>query len=434
MIHTYPYPPTLPVLRIQRFAIIITPPWQTNRALLPCCCCLLAQQPRSPGGGRRGPRPAGGLLLALAVIRSRTRRHIDRPYRDMDDENGWDIVGMSPAVTEADLSDAIAQAKAGKARRMARIGAEGGSTQDSTSAPSGDGGGGGDDSSATPQRQWPCAAPVSTLDGRTGAVGGWKQLELSSADGDVFDLSFVFDRNWWVEPSRAPSLTDAPPTHAVTRHDCCAGVLRDTFELHDVLSRAECEAIVRLADGVGFQRPKCGGGIGSQASTLPPPDRFVWVTDAAWCKCVYARLEQCLPQSIRGRRPVGINPRWRLYKYEPGFALLRHQDRSFKAVQLVSPLSVYPVPTGWHSQQSPRPRPVCCFRAAAAVASRHQGWGGAPTLPRRGSRAAWRDGTPRLDGGRALLLGLAPRRAAPTRPASFATTCCATAPIPCSRC
>eukprot|EP01047_Picozoa_sp_COSAG01_P001229 COSAG01_NODE_26_length_36857_cov_31.426166_34_plen_353_part_00 len=352
----------------------------------------------------------------------------------MDEENGWDIVGMSPAATEADLSDAIAQAKAGKARRMARIGAEGGSTQDSTSAPSGDGGGGGDDSAATQQRQWPCAAPASTVGGRTGAVGGWKQLELSSADGDVFDLSFVFDRNWWVEPSRTPSLTDAPPTQAVTRHDCCAGVLRDTFELHDVLSRAECDAIVRLADGVGFQRPKCGGGIGSQASTLPPPDRFVWVTDTAWCGCVYARLEQCLPQSIRGRRPVGINPRWRLYKYEPGFALLRHQDRSFKAVQLVSPLSVYPVPTGWHSQQPPPP-PFCVLLPRRG--SRRQpppGLGGRPHSPPPREPSRWRDGTPRPDGGRALLLGLAPRRAAPTRPASFATTCCATAPSPCSRC
>ena len=34
---------------------------------------------------------------------------------------------------------------------------------------------------------------------------------------------------------------------------------------------------------------------------------------------------------IQGRRPVEINPRWRLYRYEPGFGLDRHQDRSFKA-------------------------------------------------------------------------------------------------------
>ena len=157
----------------------------------------------------------------------------------------------------------------------------------------------------------------------------WRLLELSDADGDVFDLSFVFDQNWWVQPDRLPALADSPP-RAVSRRDCCAGLLQDSFELHDVLSRAECDAIVRLSDAIGFQRPKCGGGIGSK-ETSPPPDRLVWVTEQAWCNRVFRRLEACLPNFIMGRQPVGINPRWRLYRYEPGFALERHQDRSFKA-------------------------------------------------------------------------------------------------------
>jgi hypothetical protein len=107
-------------------------------------------------------------------------------------------------------------------------------------------------------------------------------------------------------------------------------VLRDSFELSNVLSDTECDAIVRLSDAIGFQRPTCGGGIGSKEAS-PPPDRLVWVTDQAWCDQVYQRLKGRLPASIQGRPPVGINPRWRLYRYESGFALERHQDRSFKA-------------------------------------------------------------------------------------------------------
>ena len=157
----------------------------------------------------------------------------------------------------------------------------------------------------------------------------WRLLDLSDADGDVFDLSFVFDQNWWVEPGCLPSLTDAPPG-PVSRTDCCAGILQHSFELQNVLSRAECNAIVSLSDAIGFQRPKCGGGIGSKEAS-PPPDRLVWVTKPDWCERVYKRMEACLPARIAGRKPVGINPRWRLYRYDPGFALDRHQDRSFKA-------------------------------------------------------------------------------------------------------
>lgn len=167
-------------------------------------------------------------------------------------------------------------------------------------------------------------APISPA-----AKERWRLLELSDADGDVFDLSFVFDQNWWVEPGCLPSLTDAPP-RLVSRTDCCAGLLQHSFELHNVLSRAECNAIVSLSDAIGFQRPKCGGGIGSKEAS-PPPDRLVWVTNQDWCDRVYKRMEACLPARIAGRKPVGINPRWRLYRYEPGFALDRHQDRSFKA-------------------------------------------------------------------------------------------------------
>ena len=179
-----------------------------------------------------------------------------------------------------------------------------------------------------PQPEHPHPTPDSAL-GTAPKTQGWRLMELSEADGDVFDLSFVFDRNWWVDPCRQPSLSDAPPAVECSRRDCCAGVLAHSFELHHVLSRSECEAIVRLADDVGFQRPTCGGGIGSKEES-PPPDRMVWVTDRAWCDVVFGRCAGCLPM-IQGRRPVEINPRWRLYRYEPGFGLDRHQDRSFKA-------------------------------------------------------------------------------------------------------
>ncbi len=170
---------------------------------------------------------------------------------------------------------------------------------------------------------------ADSMAGTSQTADRWRLLELSDADGDVFDLSFVFDKNWWVEPGCLPSLTDAPPG-PVLRRDCCAGILQHSFELHNVLSRPECDAIMTLSDAIGFQRPTCGGGIGSKEAS-PPPDRFVWVTDQGWCNRVYKRMEACLPTHITGRKPVGINPRWRLYRYEPGFALERHQDRSFKA-------------------------------------------------------------------------------------------------------
>ena len=155
----------------------------------------------------------------------------------------------------------------------------------------------------------------------------WQQLVLSASDGDVFDLSFVFDRNW-----RRQVWFGAGPSRPCSRRDWCAGILPHTFELDNVLSQGECDGIIALAEEVGFQRPERGGGIGSSSEGQGelPPDRMVWVTDLEWCDTVYRRMAGQLPY-IGRYRPIGINPRWRLYRYEPGFGLARHQDRSFKA-------------------------------------------------------------------------------------------------------
>ena len=60
------------------------------------------------------------------------------------------------------------------------------------------------------------------------------------------------------------------------------------------------------------------------------------MTDTDFSEAVFARCADLLPPSINGWTPRGINPRWRLYRYEPGFALDRHLDRSYTSSGLHS--------------------------------------------------------------------------------------------------
>jgi len=130
-------------------------------------------------------------------------------------------------------------------------------------------------------------------------------------------------RIWALEPGAAllPPRPRAPPA---ARADV-PGV-PGAFVLSGVLSHAECAALRRQAEAMGFCRDEPLGGpeAGGAQEAI---DNCHWLVDDRIMAAVWARCQPLLPAQLPGgERLAGINARWRLFRYSPGAVYRPHID------------------------------------------------------------------------------------------------------------
>lgn len=106
-------------------------------------------------------------------------------------------------------------------------------------------------------------------------------------------------------PSTIPMTPSPPPT---VRHD--VPNIPGAFLLADLLTLAECRAIIGHAESVGFapDRP-----VGDQASVLA--HNLYWLADRPFLETMYERFLHLVPQVISGGKATGLNARFRVYRY-----------------------------------------------------------------------------------------------------------------------
>lgn len=107
-------------------------------------------------------------------------------------------------------------------------------------------------------------------------------------------------------PSTIP-LSPTPPTPTL-RHD--VPHIPGAFLLSDLLSLAECRAIIGAAEAVGFAPDKP---TGEQASVLA--HNLYWLADEDFLGRLYERFLHLVPQEVGGGRVTGLNARFRVYRY-----------------------------------------------------------------------------------------------------------------------
>ncbi|SDA01382.1 BZ3500_MvSof-1268-A1-R1_Chr10-1g02614 [Microbotryum saponariae] len=93
------------------------------------------------------------------------------------------------------------------------------------------------------------------------------------------------------------------------------------FILLDILSPDECKTILAGAESVGFSpdRP-----LGPQTSVLA--HNLYWLADKEFICRLDSRILHLLPPEIDGGKLVGINARFRVYRYVPGSIYRPHLD------------------------------------------------------------------------------------------------------------
>jgi prolyl 4-hydroxylase len=116
-------------------------------------------------------------------------------------------------------------------------------------------------------------------------------------------------------------LDDGEP--AVRREDVAAGV----YLLHRVMSPRECRRLISAADEIGFSHAGLAIGDDTYRVNLAVRNNLRVVFDAPGLAAgLWQRIRAHVQAQHEGAAVVGVNDRFRVYRYEPGQRFSPHVD------------------------------------------------------------------------------------------------------------
>lgn len=104
----------------------------------------------------------------------------------------------------------------------------------------------------------------------------------------------------------------------------------DLFVIHDFFSSDECDYYVTLTESAGYGDAPITTRSGPvMRKDIRNNDR-VMIDDARIAQSVWERLRPFVPDRVQFWRPVGLNERWRFYRYDPGQQFDWHFDGAYE--------------------------------------------------------------------------------------------------------
>lgn len=101
---------------------------------------------------------------------------------------------------------------------------------------------------------------------------------------------------------------------------------RDIFTVSDLYTPAECRQLIERGENTGFEAASVTTSTGQKMMPgVRNNDRAIF-DDDAFARSVWERVRSFVPSSMDGFEVVGLNPRFRFYRYDPGQRFKRHQD------------------------------------------------------------------------------------------------------------
>lgn len=101
------------------------------------------------------------------------------------------------------------------------------------------------------------------------------------------------------------------------------------FTLADVLSPDECTATIAQIEELGFEDAPITTARGFVMRPDVRNNTRVMFDDEALAAALFARIGGAIPARLCGRRAVGVNERFRCYRYEPGQRFAPHYDGAY---------------------------------------------------------------------------------------------------------
>lgn len=102
------------------------------------------------------------------------------------------------------------------------------------------------------------------------------------------------------------------------------------FTVTDFLSADECQRYIALAEGEGFDDAPINTLFGPVVEKEIRNNKRVIVDDLALAATIWERVKDYVAGVLAEFRAVGINERFRFYRYDPGQAFRWHRDGYFQ--------------------------------------------------------------------------------------------------------
>lgn len=102
------------------------------------------------------------------------------------------------------------------------------------------------------------------------------------------------------------------------------------FTLDDVMTGVECAELIARCEPLGFAVAPVSTAAGFVMRTDIRNNERVMFDDVALAAELFGRVRGQLPARLFGRRPVGLNERFRCYRYAPGQRFAPHYDGCFR--------------------------------------------------------------------------------------------------------
>ena len=110
------------------------------------------------------------------------------------------------------------------------------------------------------------------------------------------------------------------------RSDVCPGEL---WSVPGCLSAVECQAVIAHTEALGYEDAPVTTGSGPVMMKDYRDNLRVMVQDEATADLLFLRLAAFVPMTLDGMVAVGLNERFRYYKYQPGMYFQQHYDGAF---------------------------------------------------------------------------------------------------------
>ena len=103
------------------------------------------------------------------------------------------------------------------------------------------------------------------------------------------------------------------------------------FQLLNVLSEAEADRMVSLADHLGFHQDSPV----SLSHDVRHNENMNWVVSSSIDSVIWERSKSLMPEEIEGRRAIGLNARFRFYRYGIGDYFSFHTDGAWTGSRVI---------------------------------------------------------------------------------------------------
>jgi hypothetical protein len=104
----------------------------------------------------------------------------------------------------------------------------------------------------------------------------------------------------------------------------------DIFTVSDFFDASECENYIQLGESRGFGDAPIETALGPTMMKDVRNNSRVMIDDPELAERVWDRASPYVPTTLAGHRALGVNERFRFYRYDPGQTFRWHRDGYFK--------------------------------------------------------------------------------------------------------